>query len=493
MSGLVLLLALVLGGAAPLASAAAPVSASAAEELLWKGNLGGAMEAARAAAAAAPQDVEKQEMYLDILLTVGLPDIAATSARERIAATPTDPDAHYLLARALTEIGPARAEYERALKLDADHARSHMGIAALHVAAGRDDDALAGYERAVKLDPSLAEAWIGAARIYIIRGDMPAAVATSRSALEAIRDEPTLYFLAAALEPQKAKAYLQSAVSVAPRDPSVHSGLADILLHDGDFEGAKAEAIRALAINPSLVDAQRLLVFSTELSRGLLDLPGYLELAGLHDSEGKEPQAALTGYRALAARYPRSGVVLLALGQLELAMGDRAAAGRDLERAMAVEPDLLDIQLAYGMFALSSGRPDVARQWLERAWDARPWDAALALGLGQTYKQLGEKDGARRVLAEAWSVHAWDARVALAYAQALLDAGDAEGAYNVIREAARRIPDPQLGVALVSSAVAAGRYGEAAAIVEDLGRKTNNQSLLDSAAKLRQQAAAQGG
>ena len=458
------------------------------EEYLWKGNLGGALEQAGRDVAARPTDVAAQELYLDILLTVGLADRAVGHARQWVASQPQLADAHYLLARALPDAAQSRTEYERALKLDPDHARAQMGIAALHVAAGRDAEAEAAYQRAVERDPSLAEAWLGLARAQLVRGDTAAAVGTAHRALEVVRDEPSLYFLAAALEPTRARAFLTAAVAVKPRDPSAHTGLAEVLLREGDAAGARSAATAALAINPSLVDAQRLLVFASELERGALDVKGYLALAAVHDAEARDPAQALADYGALAAKYPRCGVILLARGQLALARGDREAAGADLERAMALEPELLDIQQAYGMYALGTGRPDVARPWLERAYEARPWDAALALALGQVYRAVQDAPAARRVLTEAWNVHPWDARVAIAYAQALVDAGQAEAGYQVIRQAVQRISDPSLAVALVTSATAAGRYEEAATILEDLGRRTGRTSLLDTAARLRAKA-----
>jgi tetratricopeptide (TPR) repeat protein len=458
---------------------------------LWKGNLGAALESAAADSAAHPDNLEEQELYVDVLLSLGLSDRAAEVFRARVALHPDDPDAHYLLGRALVDPAASRAEYERALRIDPDHARSHMGVAAVYVAQGKDDDAFAAYSRATALDPTLAEAWVGLARIQIARNDLAGALATTRQALARIKDESALYFLAAGLEPARAREWMQQAVASCGGDPSVHSGLAEVLLEAGDPDAAGAEAIAALAINPSLADAQKMLVMSAEVARKRLDLVGYHDLVAAHDSESGDPKKSLAALDALVKRFPQAGIVLLARSQLHLAMGDRPAAGADLQAALAVEGDLMDVQQAWGLYELGEGQVETAKPYLERAYDVRPWDPALALALGQVYRKTADHPAAQRVLAEAWAAHPWDADVAIAYAQAQLDAGDAEGAYRTIREAAQRIPDPKLGVAFVTSATAAGHFGEAATILENLGKQTGRQTLLDEAAQLRARAEAQ--
>jgi tetratricopeptide (TPR) repeat protein len=476
-AGVALLGALLLGASA--APAATP------EEFLWAGNVSAALESAQTEAKAHPTDIAAQELVIDILLSIGLPDRAAALGKARVDAAPTDPAAHYLLGRALVKPEDATRSYEAALRIDPNYARAHMGMGAVHLAAGRDADALAAYSRAVALDPSLAEAWVAIGRIQVVAGDSAAALATAHSALRHVANEPSLYLLAAGLDPAQADAYLLSAIAASPGDPTLHQIRGDMLLSGGDAKGALAEADRALAINPSMIDAQRTRAFAAAVAAGELEVDGVHALVAAHDSQGTEPARSRQEYSALIDRYPRSAIPLLARAQLALDSGDRGHAGPDLERALALDPDEIEIQMAYGVFQLQAGRADLARPWLARAQAERPWDPGLALALGRTLRELHETEEARRILDDAWRIHSWNPDVAIAAAQARVDAGDAESAYQLIREAVRRMRDPRLSVALVTTATAAQRYDEAAKILEDLGNQTGRQTLLDAASRLR--------
>ncbi len=461
------------------------------EEFLWAGNVGAALESAQRVASANPTDVPAQELVIDILLSIGLPDRAGAQAKARVSATPADPSAHYLLGRALVRADEATREYEAALRLNPNYARAHMGMGAVHVAAGRDSDALAAYQRAVSLDGSLAEAWVGIGRIHVVNGRQAEALATAKSALAQVKDEAALYLLAASLEPARADGYLQAAIAATPRDPSLHQIRGDLLLGAGDAHGALAEADLALSINPSFVDAQRTLAFAGSVAAGELDVNGFRELVAIHDSEGLDPTAARDRYYNLMNRYPRCAIPLMARAELSMKQGDRASAGPDLERALALDPTEIEIQMAYGVYQLQAGRPDLARPWLERAQPLRPWDPGLTLALGRTLRDLHATDQARGLLDEAWKIHSWNADIAIAAAQARVDAGDGEAAYQLIREAIHRMSDPRLSVALVTTATAARRFDEAARMLEELGHQTGKRTLLDAAARLRV-AAAQG-
>ena len=72
------------------------------------------------------------------------------------------------------------------------------------------------------------------------------------------------------------------------------------------------------------------------------------------------------------------------------------------------------------------------------------------------------------------------------YGQALVDVGRAEDAYRLVRSSMERVADPRLAVALVMTAAAAERYGEAAQILERLAEKTGRKALADHAARLRE-------
>ncbi len=80
-------------------------------------------------------------------------------------------------------------------------------------------------------------------------------------------------------------------------------------------------------------------------------------------------------------------------------------------------------------------------------------------------------------------------RVVLAYAGLLGQIGESMVAYGVLKRAVAVVPDYRLVLALAGAARDIGRAGEAADLLDVLGRQTGSQRVLDTAAALRQEAA----
>ena len=132
---------------------------------------------------------------------------------------------------------------------------------------------------------------------------------------------------------------------------------------------------------------------------------------------------------------------------------------------------------------------DIAPQKvLLRAYTARPWDVSLGLGAGAAASRAGRHDEAIALLADLVKRLPYASNAAIALADGLLLAGRKEEAYQVVLDAAERRTDPQILVALVAVAGQSGRYGEAAGILEQIGRATNDPKTLEIAAKLRERA-----
>ena len=67
----------------------------------------------------------------------------------------------------------------------------------------------------------------------------------------------------------------------------------------------------------------------------------------------------------------------------------------------------------------------------------------------------------------------------------LANKGESLAAYKVLREAFKRRPDGRVLVSLIAATRDVGRYGEAAELLESLGKQTGSQVLLDEASKMR--------
>ena len=465
---LLLLLVLICGPSA---------AATQAEELMLAGRITEALPVARSEATAKPSDIEAQERYIDLLLLVNLPSVAEKHYRARLVAHPEDPDAHYLVGRSVTTALDAKDAYEKALRLDPKHARSHMGIAAVHRAGGSLDDAQAAYERALSLDSSLAEAWAGLGATHLMLGDAGAALQTARKGIEAVPDNADGYLAIAVLAPDEAKTVLQQAARNAPKDPRGHASLAEVLLSEGDGSGALKSAQRALALSPNDPQARLAEMFAVEMNRGNIDGDGYTGLIDAQNLEDDAPDKAMEAYGTLVKSYPKSALPYMSRARAHAMLGRPDRSRTDLEKALELDPKNVEAQAAYGLLLMNIGEAGLAKKHLSKAHDARPEDASLAMALAMSAAGTGDVSTAKKVLKQAVADHPYDDRVAMTYARVLSDAGELDAAYAVLADAVERIPDPRLVLALAAAAKDAGRPGEAARLLEELGRQTGNRSL----------------
>lgn len=450
---------------------------------LYEGDLRAAIEAARLAAEAAPEDLDAQELHVDLLLASGQVGRAITVVTERLRAQPTNPDAHYLLGRARVDGAAAAEAYERALRLDPDHARSHMGMGAVHTAAGRFDDAEAAYGEALRRDGTLGEAWLGLVRLHVLAGRKDRALDLATRGWSAAPDEAGLALALAQLAPDRARAVLEQATATG--DARVYARLAELQLAGGDADAATVTARRALAIDPGQDDAARTLEFGREIAAGKLDLKGLAELLDLRDRVEGDPAAAARGLEALVARHPDSALVFLALAEAWDRAGDRAKVLEFLALSLQREPGLVDAQAAFGLALSREGRHAEAVPWLGKAVSARGWDPDLVRALGLAQLRAGEAPSALQTLRRAHEARPWDVPTRLALAEALQTSGDREGAYALVRDGLKLAADPALAAAFVIVAKQAGHGAVAADFLEDLGRKSGNQTLVELAARVR--------
>lgn len=455
---------------------AAPLS----ETFMYAGDVESALKAAASEARAAPGDLAAQERWIDVQLTLGLTDRAVLAAKGRVDASPTSPDAHYLLGRALPSADQARQAYERALRLDPDHARSHMGMGAIHTARQDFPAAIDAYARATRLDASLAEAWLGLARAHLAQGDVPPALEVSRKAMAAVPDHPDAYLTAAVLDPTTARATLDLAARKAGQDSRVHAALAELQLAAGEGDAALTSSTRALQIDPTDTGALRVQLFARALKAGTLDAKGLRTLIAVQSAAGGP-----STWDGLVAGYPRTGLTWAGRSQARLVAGDATGALADLVEATKRDPDEPELQGAYGLLLLRQGKAADAVPWLAKATAARPWDGSLGVAHGAALSRAGRHDEAIAALSRLADRRRYDSEVAIAHADALLAAGKPEVAYQVVLQAAERRMDPRLMVALMAVATQTGRFAEAAGILEEIGTTTGNASALELAAKLR--------
>jgi len=217
-------------------------------------------------------------------------------------------------ARRLAESDRARfdaavAEYEAALRFNADRPESHTEFGGLQLARGRPDAAVDSFRKALALDPAFAPAAVNLADYYRGRGQEREAEAVLREALKA--------------------------------DPSA-AGVRHALGLSLARQKRMPEALTALR------EAARLAPDDARFA--------YVHGVALHDA-GKRMEAVKTLEAALA-RHPYDRDILFALASYEREAGNTAKAAQRAKLLVELEPDDPDLRrLAQELSGPAIGAP----------------------------------------------------------------------------------------------------------------------------------------
>ena len=455
-----------------------------AESLMRAGRLAEAYPVARDEAAREPGDIDAQELLIDLSVTLGLHNSITPVYQVRVRKAPSEADGHYLLGRLALTASEAEGHYRDALKIDADHARSMMGLGAIHRSAGRHQQAVAAYRDALARDPSLSEAWAGLQAALLQLGDLEGATAEAVRAMAAVPDEPDPYVSVATLDRPRAVEVLRLGVRNVPDDPRLHAMLARALLDTGDGAGAEKSASIAEKLAPTYAEASYLRLVGQSMASGALDVDGWKALGAAQ--EQRDAKAARAAFDGRVAKYPEASLVWLGRGKVRAARGDLQGGIDDMRQAVRLAPGEVEAQATLGVHLLRAERAVEARPILEAASRARPTDIALRVARAEAAHQMGDGMAAREVLVETVKAYPYDVRPVLAGARILSEQGDSRGAYILLRDAAPRISDPRLVVMLAAAARDVGNLDEALQILDGLAASGSDRAR-ELAAQLRRE------
>lgn len=169
------------------------------------------------------------------------------------------------------------------------------------------------------------------------------------------------------------------------------------------------------------------------------------------------------------AAYPQSEPVVLfnsvslnVSGDLFFGQGDFEAAAAEYERALAVDPEDVNVLLSLGACLGRLNRYAEAARYFERATELDPEDYMAWYNLGQARRRLGDLDEARSALGRAEEMAADDFAVLFGLGQVLLEAGRPGRAAKRLARAARlEDASPAVHRVLGEALVKSGRDEEA--------------------------------
>ena len=308
------------------------------------------------------------------------------------------------------------AEHRRELRHQVDRAlaRAHQNLGVLAARGGRGSRALDHLLDAAELVPTIP----GLQRALGI------------AALQAGRRE-------------LARRSLTLAQAEAPADREVARLLALVLLEAGE----PAKAATLLADDPD-VEKDPALLYSLALARV---------------RAGQKLEAERIFARLEKSHHDWAPYAVL-LGQAEADQGNFAAAERELERALELDPQVADALATRGEMRLRQGRLAEAEQDLRAELAKSPGHSRARLQLATTLELAGKPEAARRELAALLAREPENADALYLLGKVLLAQGDAAGAAQRL-EAAARLHPADAGVRY-QWALALQRSGKAAAAAE---------------------------
>lgn len=269
-------------------------------------------------------------------------------------------------------------EYREFLKLHPEVGAIHANLGAALSGLGHYEEAIKEYKQALKLAPATPGLHLNLALAYYKMGRIDDAASLLA---KVVKSEPNNYqatillgdcYLRMGKTPETIK-LLQPLADSRPDDLAVAYMLGTALLQNKQREAGAAVIDRILHNGESA---------ETHL------------LLGVSKFEAMEYPAAITDLNKAVALNPDLPDVYSYLGQAQMASGDMKAAREAFEKELAVNPNDFESNVRLAVLLKQDGNYEGARRLLDRALLVRPKDPGALYQVGATYLAAGDMNRA---------------------------------------------------------------------------------------------------
>lgn len=361
---------------------------------------------------------------------------AATSCWELLRREqPDEPRWAYLLGdsrRAAGDYERMETNLREVVRLAPGYAPAWLRLAGHLLKTGRADEAAEAFRRRLQFVPGDPYARLGLARVALQDGDAVAA-----------------------------RAWLAGLVQDHPQFTPAHNLMAEMLDEAGDGPGAERHR-RLGRLGPAYVEAAD--PWLDELTDSCCDVERLRTLASVQ-FHGRVGDRGVGLMRRAVGLEPDNGVLLAALGDLYIKLGDAGRARESLERALhafrgAKPPIMVFVNLSHSYRQL--GQLELARGAAQRGLALHPDAFELNDELGIVYGELGYKTEAVESFTRAVRLEPGDANANCNLALALLRDGRPGEAREALERSLRRQPTfPQALAMLAQLNLQEGHFPEA--------------------------------
>jgi tetratricopeptide (TPR) repeat protein/HEAT repeat protein len=452
------------------------------------GDLAGALEAARKAAAQDPDDLGLRRHILALLERLGREAELAAVSEEIERHWPED--ASFAIERIERKFrqgdrDEARGLFDRSLRTFRRNGEALANLADLASRWSEDDRVLAAWDAVLALSPRDERAIVGLGEAHFQRGRRELARRTWRGLLTAVRPKATAHARLAELLGEhdlldEAVAEGRAAQKLEPQNPQHRRTLARILERKKDFAGAMAEwrAVLAGSQGAARVAERRearssLINLLTREGRGRLDMESVrLAEALAKQPDDREtilflaevelrrmdPERALVTLRQAAARRPEDGEIVAALVRLLRQSRQFAEAITWLEKLAAKAPERArDAYVQIAEMELQRYADERALTFARKAAALAADDPEALARIGELEERAGEIEPAmalyRRALERGNS-----AKAAASLHRLLLRRGAAAEAAEALRAFARATSDEEARAELLRNELDVEEY-----------------------------------
>lgn len=230
------------------------------------------------------------------------------------------------------------------------------------------------------------------------------------------------------IEPARAEDFFRQAIARDPRFAAAYAAIAESWLFRGrfsnasprtQFEAARAAALKAVEIDPSLGEAHAALA----------------QVYGDHDWDWARADEE---YRRALRLNPSSDTTHGQYAYLRLFRRDFRGALEHIERAVEIDPVSPLWQLQRGFILGCAGRHEEAIATLTEARRAQPRSIPLTLHLGMAYTNAGQPERGLAMFEEALQQSPGETQLLALQAWATARAGRREEALGIVRDVERR-------------------------------------------------------
>ncbi len=388
-----------------------------------------------------------REARENLVKSLQAPDITAGQLADAFGAT----CGFYLVYRLWEPAGPC---YANAEALAPGDYRWPYYLGYRHEQDGHPEQAAAAFERSLALRPDYAPARVRLARAYLELGRAGEAEPMLQDALgdPGLRGPARFALGRAALarnDHAAAARELEAVLTEQPEASRVRYPLAMAYRGLGRVEDARAQLAQRGEGEPRFVDP-----LLDEL-QGLLTGTRTLFYRGIEAVRNGHFDAAVAAFAEGLGREPGNVNARVTLARARYLTGDRDRARRELDEALARQPDH-DLGLFLrGVLAEEDGNPEEAARFYERALAAAPEHPGASQYLGNARMRAGRYEEAAKLYATAWRDDLKNMTARLYEALALTLAGHDRTARERLERAVADVPDdpmPRLGLARLLAA-----------------------------------------